>query len=277
MTDRFDLSRAPMRIGRVDLKIRDLGLVAGFYRRVLGLHLLAEDGDAVTLGTAATPLLRLTGDPALPPRDPREAGLFHTAFLLPDRADLGRWLGFAIRHRIAVTGASDHLVSEAIYLDDPEGNGIEIYADRPPSRWRGADGAIRMATEPLDGRGLLAATAGEWDGFPEGGRIGHVHLQVGDTVVAERFYGGVLGLELTGRYPGASFFGSGGYHHQLAGNTWNSRGAGVRGEGAGLGAVEIVPRDEPTRAAILARAAAEGIAATDGTLADPWGTRIVLG
>ena len=280
--DMFDLAAAPLRIGRISLKVRDLDRVAGFYQETLGLNRLDEGQGRVTLGTRSAPLLDLAGDPDLAPRDPRSAGLFHTAFLLPSRADLARWLSHAIERRIPLQGVSDHIVSEAIYLADPEGNGIEVYADRPPSRWRGEDGAIHMATEALDARGLLAEAGGRaWAGFPEGGTIGHVHLQVGDTAEAERFYGDVLGFDLASRYPGASFFGSGGYHHQLAGNIWNSRGAGARADRAtGLDRIEIVVREPAERDAILARASKAGAAvATEGgvpTLRDPWGTRLAF-
>src|SRR5690554_4137764 len=145
----------PMRIGQLRLKVRDLDRVAGFYREALGLPFLSQGPGRVLLGTPATPLLELSGDPALQPRNPRDAGLFHMAFLLPRREDLGRWLAFASARGVALEGASDHGVSEALYLADPEGNGIEIYADHPPSRWRDAGGAIHMTTERLDIQGLL--------------------------------------------------------------------------------------------------------------------------
>ena len=209
-SDLFDLQAAPMRIGLVRIRVRDLARVTDFYRRVLGLALLRDDEGTATLGTGATPLVELEGDPSLAPRDRGAAGLFHTAFLLPSRADLARWFAFARGGGVRIDGASDHIVSEAIYLSDPEGNGIEIYADRPPARWRGADGTIHMATERLDAPDLLAAAEGRaWDGFPEGGVVGHVHLQVGETEEAERFYRDVLGFDVASRYPGASFFGSG--------------------------------------------------------------------
>ncbi|WP_134725599.1 VOC family protein [Paracoccus luteus] len=280
--DTFDLGAAPMRIGRVRLRVRDLDKVAEFYARVMGLRPLSTAADRVTLGTATTPLLELTGDATLSPRDPRDAGLFHTAFLLPGRPDLGRWLAHVRDNRIPLQGASDHIVSEAVYLADPEGNGIEVYADRAPSGWRGADGEIHMTTEPMDGPGVLASAGGTaWTGFPEQGSVGHVHLQVGDTAAADRFYRDVLGFDVASRYPGASFFGSGGYHHQLAGNVWNSRGAGARPDGAaGLDAVEIVLNDASLRGPILTRAATAGVeVSTAGdapVLRDPWGTRIAL-
>lgn len=281
-TDRFDMKAAPMRIGTVRLTVRDLDTVSRFYRTVLGLEVVQTDSRGVTLGTGTVPLLHLEAAPDAAPPDRRQAGLFHTAFLLPTRADLGRWLGFVAETRVPLQGASDHIVSEAMYLADPEGNGIEVYADRPPHRWRNAAGEIGMTTEHLDLQDLLnAAGTTAWSGFPAEGVIGHVHLQVGDTAEAERFYGGVLGFDIASRYPGASFFGSGGYHHQLAGNSWNSRRAGARPGGmAGLDAVEVVLRDANAADAIAARADDAGIPVekADGalTLRDPWGTRITL-
>src|SRR5690606_17098430 len=176
----FDMRAAPMRIGRVRLRGRDLAAVSRFYREIIGRAVLRQDEAAAVLGPTAAPLLELVGDRSLDPGDRRQAGLFHVAFLLPGRGDLGRWLAFAGAHGIPLQGASDHGVSEALYLADPEGNGIEIYADLPPSRWRAADGAIRMTTDPLDLQDLLAAAGHTpWTGFPENGRIGHVHLRVG--------------------------------------------------------------------------------------------------
>jgi catechol 2,3-dioxygenase len=279
--DYFDMKAAPMRIGTVHLKVRDLDAVWGYYQRVLGLTPLDEGESSVVLG-GRTPLLHLAGDPALTPRDPRQVGLFHTAFLMPSRADLARWLAFVTEAGVPLQGASDHVVSEAIYLADPEGNGIEIYADRPTDRWRDGSGEIRMTTEPLDVQDLLAAAGGtSWAGFPEQGSIGHVHLQVGDTEAADRFYRDVLGFDIAARYPGASFFGSGGYHHQLAGNVWNSRRAGRRPEGmAGLDRVEIVVSDATEISNIVMRTKSAGTANTqsrDATiLRDPWGTVVRL-
>lgn len=281
-TNMFDLKAAPMRIGAVRLKVRDLPAISAFYQEILGLSVLQAGDRSATLGTGATPLLHLSGDPSLAERDPRQAGLFHTAFLMPTRADLARWLTFVGKADVPLQGASDHIVSEAIYLPDPEGNGIEFYADRPVSRWRTPEGEIHMTTERIDIQDLLrAAHDSTWTGFPNDGLIGHVHLQVGDTAQAGRFYSGVLGFDVASRYPGASFFGSGGYHHQLAGNVWNSRGAGPRPDGmAGLDAIEIVVPDAAARRAIAKRAEAASVAITrdgdDLNLRDPWGTQINL-
>lgn len=282
-TDYFDMSAAPMRIGTVTLKVRDLDGVSEFYRDVIGLTVLEREDRRATLGTKNAPLLVLEGDPDLAPSDKRQAGLFHTAFLLPTRADLARWLRHAAAARIPLQGASDHIVSEAIYLADPEGNGIEVYIDRPVPDWLDAGGNIQMTTEPLNVQDLLAADEGTvWNGFPANGSVGHVHLRVGDTAEADRFYRDVLGFGVTVDYPGASFYGSGGYHHQLAGNVWSSRGASPRANGAaGLDAVEIIVRDAADIEAVKARAEAAGLrpeADENGAmwLRDPWGTSIKL-
>jgi len=278
----FDLKTAPMRIGGVGLKVRDLNAVSTFYQSVLGFDVIETDASRVTLGTGSRVLLELLGDPALIARDPRQAGLFHTAFLMPTRGDLARWLAHALATNMQLQGASDHIVSEAIYLADPEGNGIEVYVDRPITDWHGANGKIQMSTEPLDMQNLLNAAGGtRWSGFPKDGSIGHVHLQVGDTAKADRFYRDILGFDIAVNYPGASFYGSGGYHHQLAGNVWNSRQTGTRAESmVGLDTVEIILRDSSNLAQIIARAADAGIVITkhtDGTtLHDPWGTAIML-
>ncbi len=278
----FGMNAAPMRIGTVRLKVRNLDRVATFYTTGLGLSPFESTSGRVKLGNGSAPLLELVGDAALAANDRRQAGLFHTAFLMPSRADLARWLAHAVATRVPLQGASDHIVSEAIYLADPEGNGIELYSDRPMSSWRDPSGEIRMATDALDAQALLAAAEGtEWSGFPEAGMIGHVHLQVGDTAQADRFYRDVLGFDIASRYPGASFYGSGGYHHQLAGNIWNSRHAGKRPEGmGGLDTVEIIVRDAADLATIAARAETAGIDinrdADRMTLQDPWGTAITL-
>ncbi|MEX0406704.1 VOC family protein [Aquibium sp. LZ166] len=277
----FDVNAAPMRIGAVRLKVRDLETVSAFYRKVLGLCVIDAGDSRAVLGAGSTPLLELDGDATLAPLDPRQAGLFHAAFLM-QRADLSRWVAHVVEAGVPLEGASDHLVSEALYLADPEGNGIEVYADRPTAQWRTESGEVRMATDPLDLQSLMQSASGtQWSGFPDSGSIGHVHLQVGDTEAADRFYRDVLGFALSARYPGASFYGSGGYHHQLAGNVWNSRRAGPRPEGmAGLDVIEVVLRDAADLDAIATRAESVGIPITkEGNgmrLRDPWGTAVAL-
>lgn len=266
----------PLSLGRVALTVHDIDAVGAYYEQVVGLHRLDRDGESARYGAEGRTLLELRRDAAARRASRREAGLFHTAFLLPDRGALARWTRAAIDRETRILGASDHDVSEAIYLADPEGNGIEIYADRPASAWRRTAQGIEMSTEALDVEDLLRAEGdGVWQGFPEGTTVGHVHLQVGALPAAEDFYGGVLGLDVTCRYPGSSFFAADGYHHHLATNVWNSRGAGVRAHPAtGLAEVEI-RLDPARRAAVAARAGARD-AEPALVVPDPWGTVISL-
>lgn len=268
------LAPAPMRIGAVTLTVHDLPSVRDFYRDVVGLGVLRQDAAEAVLGAGDAPLLVLRADKAARSRAAREAGLFHTAFLLPHRADLARWVAMASARRVAVQGASDHLVSEAIYLADPEGNGVEIYSDRPPEAWPHKDGMVQMATERLDIPGLLQATGGQdWAGAPEGTTVGHVHLQVGALEPAEAFYNALLGFDITCRYPGGTFYSSGGYHHHLATNIWNSRGAGPRDlPSSGLTDVQVLLGDAAARDAMAARVGADA----QGRVRDPWGTELTL-
>lgn len=274
------LANAPLKIGRVALTVRDLVSMSKFYQEALGLKLVNRDRDSALLGTGTSSLLELRHDPNARLRSPREAGLFHIAFLLPERADLGAWVTYAGRQRLRLLGASDHLVSEAVYLTDPEGNGIEVYIDRPSGDWPRSDGMINMPSERLDLQALVDAGADRtWSGFPIGGVVGHVHLQVGEIKAAEAFYANLLGLDITCRYPGGSFYGSGGYHHQLATNVWNSRGAPVRSDGTtGLADVEILA-DASVLEAVRSRLPALSPAAPNPasvSLRDPWGTSISL-
>ncbi|MCF3973235.1 VOC family protein [Paracoccus salsus] len=247
----------PPTIDHVALNVRDLPGMAAFYETVLGLRPVGGDGATRRLGATDGALLELRGDHAARPRDPREAGLFHTAFLLPDRADLGRWLRHVARGGIRLTGASDHGVSEALYLDDPEGNGIEVYRDRPEADWSRDGDRIEMVTRKLDLNDLAAASSGDWQGIPTGSRIGHVHLQVGDLTQADAFFRRDLGLTRTFEAAGGAWYGWNGYHHHIAGNVWNSRGAGPRDPDR-TGLAEVVVRD-PGR--------------TGSAIADPWGTQ----
>lgn len=216
--------QTPLHVGRVSLVVRDLDRVGDFYQKILGLGLIDRTADGIRLGAGGTVLLELRSAPAASPGHTRTAGLFHTAFLLPTRRDLAQWLLHAANAGARLQGASDHLVSEAIYLADPEGNGIEVYRDRAPAEWRRTADGIAMATEPLDLDALVSIVEQpRWSGMPEGSCVGHVHLRVGDIPKAEAFYQDALGLALMARYPGGSFFSSGGYHHHLAANVWASR------------------------------------------------------
>jgi catechol 2,3-dioxygenase len=254
---------APVHVAKVGLRARDGKALAAFYEDVVGLRVISRQGNTIGLGAGGRELLSIEDDPSLRPDDPRSAGLYHTAFLLPDRKWLARWVGHAVEKRVPIAGASDHLVSEAIYLDDPEGNGIEIYADRAPDSWPRDEGTIRMATERLDLEGLLATLPpGDpgWSGAPDGTVIGHVHLRAGDIDQAESWWGRELGLDTMVHYGNqAVFLASGGYHHHIGANIWRSRGAGLReADRAGLAYVEMI----------------SALATKDAELADPWGTRI---
>ena len=216
------------RIGAVRLTVADLDRGREFYERTVGLTTLGDSDEAVCLGGRAGAVVELVGRPEAPPRPSGTTGLFHLAILLPDRAELARALRRVADSASRLSGASDHLVSEALYLQDPEGNGIEIYRDRPRDEWRRVDGELQMATLPLDLDSVLAELNGEdaHDGASPDARLGHVHLQVADLEAAESFYAGILGFEVTVRgYPGALFLSAGGYHHHVGLNTWAGEGA----------------------------------------------------
>lgn len=263
MTELPFAATAPVSVSKIGLKARDAEALAKYYQAVVGLRELGRKNGTVVLGAGERPLLEIEHAPAARPDDPRSAGLFHTAFLLPTRADLARWTRHAIESRIPVDGASDHLVSEAIYLTDLEGNGIEIYADRAPESWKFNGASIEMATKPLDFRALLA-TVGEggsgWQGAPDGSIVGHVHLRVGDASEAELWWNSEMGFDTMARYGTAAvFLSTGGYHHHIGANAWQSAGAGRRDpDRAGLAWVELGKKD------------AAGVEERH----DPWGTVI---
>jgi catechol 2,3-dioxygenase len=272
-------------VGPVALTVRDLGRVREFYERTVGLTTLADDGATATLAAGGRPLVELVADASAPPRPPRTTGLFHLAILVPDRAELARALRRLIDARGQLQGASDHLVSEALYLADPEGNGIEIYRDRPRDEWRREHGELAMATLPLDLDDVLAEMdPGAWDGAPiaAGTRIGHVHLNVADLDASERFYAGLLGLDVMVRgYPGALFLAAGGYHHHLGLNTWRGPGAPQPPPGAlGLRTFELTLPDATALEAAIGSLRDGGVeVATVGAaavVADPSGNRLRL-
>jgi len=269
-------SQTPLRIGAVELAVRDIDRVERFYREEIGLGLIERTSGRVALGAGGVPFLILHHRPDTRPDDRRSAGLFHTAFLMPTRRDLARFLLHVARRRTPISGVADHLVSEAIYLDDPEGNGVEVYCDRPPDTWRREGDLIALPTDPLDTDDLIALATGEdFSGAPAGARIGHVHLRVGDVAAAEQFYHDVLGFDVTWRTRGAAFLSSGGYHHHLATNIWSSRGAGPRDDDrAGLVrlTIEAVPSAYDVVMDRLAKA--DSIRVNDGDVFDPWGTRL---
>ncbi|MDB4882124.1 MAG: Glyoxalase/bleomycin resistance protein/dioxygenase [Gemmatimonadetes bacterium] len=276
---------ASLRLGPVRLQVGDLERSLEYYTGVLGLQLHSTAAGSATLTATedAAPLVELVERPDTAPVQPHSRlGLYHFALLVPDRAALGRFLGHLARTGTRI-GASDHLVSEAIYLRDPDGLGIEVYVDRPRSTWRHTKGQIEMATAPLDTEAVLAA-AGDvpWSGMPAGTEMGHMHLHVADLDLASRFYHGALGFDRTvWSYPGALFLSAGGYHHHLGLNTW-----------AGKDAAAPTDRDArliewslrfslETDAGVAARRLSEAghsVSGRDGdwVVEDPWGTRLRL-
>jgi catechol 2,3-dioxygenase len=271
-------------MGAVRLMVADLDRLRDFYRDAIGLSELPHEDGAVRLGTDGEPIIELIGGPDAPPRPHGTSGLFHLAILVPSRQDLARALQRVAEAGWRLSGASDHLVSEALYLSDPEGNGIEIYRDRPREEWPVRDGVIQMDTLPLDLDGVLGDLRREDAnaGMPSGTRIGHVHLNVGDLAAAEAFYSGALGFDVTVRaYPGALFVSAGGYHHHLGLNTWAGEGAPPPPRGSrGLLRFEIVlPSTEAASAEEdrLLEAGFEPIREDDGVRAtDPSGNHVLL-
>lgn len=274
-------------VGLLALTVTDLERSLLFYTEAIGLAVLRRDGETATLGVTGRPLLILTGQPGAAewPRGGRSyAGLYHFAILMPTRADLGRWLRHWLELGLPLPGQGDHYVSEALYLEDPDGHGIEVYRDRPREGWQWQNGQVRMGTGPVDIRGLLeeAVRSGEpWTGQPAGTRLGHIHLQVGDIAQATTFYHDILGFDIVAKMPSALFVSAGGYHHHIGMNTWHSLGAGAApADSVRLRLFTIdLPTDEARRA-VLARLDAASIPHTEAngviTLRDPWQNTILL-
>jgi catechol 2,3-dioxygenase len=256
------------RMGSVHLTVADLERSLPFYEREVGLRTLEQGSGRAVVGTAERELLVLTEEPgARPSRG--HTGLYHFALLVPERPDLAGWLAHAARDRVALTGLSDHFVSEAIYLSDPDEHGIEIYWDRPREVWEGQVGE-RMTTLPLDVDSLLGELddpeSAPFDGLPDGTVMGHVHLKVASIPETVSFYRDVLGFALMAELgPYAAFLSAGGYHHHLGTNTWESASAGPppRGSAALRHAAIVVP-DDGERDAVLGRVADAGLPTEQG-------------
>jgi catechol 2,3-dioxygenase len=272
--------------GAVRLQVSDLERSLRFYEEILGLRTVVREHATATLAPHDddAPLLHLVERPgarAVPRRG--RIGLFHFAILLPDRAALGRFVVHLGEARVHV-GASDHLVSEALYLSDPDGLGIEVYADRPRSTWRATGGELAMSTLPLDLGALVRAAGDErWTGAPPGTVMGHVHLHVGDIERASAFYHEALGFDrVVWSYPGALFLSAGGYHHHLGVNTWAGSGAAAPAEDeAQLLEWELVLPAPSDVAAATASVAGHGHVTNSAEAEtvrarDPWGTTVRL-
>jgi catechol 2,3-dioxygenase len=256
-------------LGPASLIVADLERSVAFYRDTLGFRVLHQEGTTTTLGAGEdeTPILELTALAGARPKPRRTTGLYHVAILTPSRDALARSLYHLAVSRYPLQGASDHIVSEALYLADPDGNGLEIYRDRPRQNWYDASGQFQMATLPLDLDKLLEEGATSIEerprtGLDTGTRVGHVHLQVADLAAAVRFYTEGLGFETMAHMPemGAAFVSAGGYHHHLGLNTWTSRGAPPSpADAAGLRVFEIVIPDGKTLDEVAARLTSLGV------------------
>lgn len=277
----------PMHCGQVALRVRDLDAMVAYYRAVLGLSEISRNGQESVLGAGGVPLLTLIAVPDAKREPITSAGLYHVAYLMPNREELARWLVHIAMTQVPVSGFADHNVSEAVYLTDPEGNGVEVYHDRPRESWQWTDGVVTMGTQQLDVDGILAladTTRDTFDGAPDLMRIGHMHLKVGDLRKGDAFYGAAAGLVHTrkGRED-AAFLSSGGYHHHVAMNMWHSKGAGDRESGrTGLAWFSLTVADEDTLNAQRQRFEAAGFAPkalVNGNgfeVTDPWGTGLRL-
>ncbi|WP_285319856.1 VOC family protein [Pseudarthrobacter sp. lyk4-40-TYG-27] len=278
-----DLLPADLAMGTVMLKVGDMKVMTDYYQRALGLEVVAEQDGGLYLGRLGRPLVHLAPAPGLNLPGRGEAGLFHTALLFEDQASLAATIATAAQYEpMSFTGSADHLVSEAFYFTDPEGNGIELYWDRPRSSWswNGTDVVMdslalppqryleqHLTEESLEGQRVTAAG------------VGHVHLQVGDVQTARDFYVGTLGFEKTAGWHGQALFVSAGrYHHHMAMNVWNSRGAGPRKDTLGLGEVLIEVPSGDDVGALADRLKVAGVTAhhtgAELRFEDPWRNRL---
>jgi catechol 2,3-dioxygenase len=282
-----DLLAADTGMGAVTLRVANLDRMIGYYRDGVQLSLLSNDGGVAVLGRPgagglAVPIVILEHAPSMQHASPHDAGLFHTAILFDTRADLAAALySVATKFPQTFTGSADHLVSNAFYFTDPEGNGVELYWDRDRTEWSWTHGMVDMDTKYVDPNAFLQEhlTQDALDTAAERpGKVGHVHLSVGDVAAARSFYVDTLGFETTAGFGDALFVSAGGYHHHMAMNTWNSRGAGRRQLALGLGLVRIEVPGSDDLGALVARMHDTGVqTADDGrTVAfeDPWANRI---
>jgi len=259
-------------VGRVALTVGEMSEVAEFYESVVGLAVHDRGSERTVLGDGETPLLELHEETTASERPRSAAGLFHTAFRLPTRGALGDALS-RIETSWQLSGTADHLVSEALYCQDPDGNGVEIYRDRPRSAWETtAQGGVRMATDPLDGAGLRGAADGG-SGVPVGTGVGHVHLEVTDLEAARAFYVDGLGMSVRTSFEGALFLAAGDYHHHVGVNVWNGRSTPTSGRG--LAWFELVLPDDESVETVVERLADGGYSvestSAGATVADPDG------
>jgi catechol 2,3-dioxygenase len=273
-----------MFVEKACLRVRNLAGMLLFYRQVIGLEVISETKDGAVLGVGGVGLIELIGDPDAVQTAQNAAGLYHVAFEMPTRKDLARWAVHAVKSNFQLSGAADHLVTESFYLNDPEGNGLEVYASRPEDQWKWDAGRVAMGVFDPDIEDLLKLAINDSDKYavaPSAMRIGHIHLKVGDVKAAEHFYSKVIGLDVTRQAPGVVFMSSGKYHHHVAANVWESDGAPARDvRAAGLCWFSIAVADPQALKKLEGRVrdAGEPLKVMPETLetADPWGNRIRL-
>jgi len=272
---------AATHLGRVRLQVTHLATSVKFYTEIMGFRVIAQHGNVVELGAHGDNrvIVELHAGATAPHPKAGRQGLFHFAILLPDRAALGRFLMHLVETDVQA-GSSDHLVSEAIYLHDPDGLGIEVYADRPRAQWKHENRELAMTTIALDGRGVAAAAMGEpWTGMPAGTVLGHVHLHVADLDKGKSFYHAALGFDVVvWSYPGALFLSAGGYHHHLGTNTWAASQPTAAAHEARLLDWEVVVPSAGDVAEARKSVVSAGTQTADAeggfSAADPWGTRV---
>lgn len=268
-------------IGEVRLNVTDIERSTKFYKDIIGLNILQETSK-MTVFTAdgKNPLVTIQQPDSVQEKEQQKTGLYHFALLLPNRTELGKIIKHFIRNRVRL-GAADHKVSEALYLSDPDGNGIEIYVDRDPKMWVWHGGLVEMTTDPLDGENVIAASGNEeWSGIPPQTVMGHIHLHVANLPAAQKFYE-ALGFLVVSHYPKALFMSTAQYHHHIGLNTWNGEGIGNPSENsAGLQAFTLIYPDMPTRQKAVAAIEAMGSTVTmeENTLRteDPSGNQMIL-
>lgn len=272
-------------IGLVTLRVANLERSLAFYEGILGFKRIEEgsgtQGAAILSAEDGQPLMALREVQGTPPQPRRSTGLYHVAILLPSRADLGRALMRMAQAGLEI-GQGDHLVSEALYISDPDENGLEIYRDRPRDTWQIDNGTVRMASDPIDLYALMDdGKNATWDTLPAGTTVGHIHLRVGDISQAEHFYHDVLGFDVMAQMPGALFLSAGGYHHHIGMNTWESRGTGPAPQNtAGLQSFVIALANREALVEVRTRLAANNIPIQEQgdniIVADPWGNQVRL-
>ena len=283
MTDNQNLLAADTSMGAVTLRVADLDAMTAYYRDAIALTVLSADGDLAVLGRGSTAVMILQHAPELRNASPRDAGLFHTAIVFDTEEALAASVySVAQKYPNTFTGSSDHLVSKAFYFTDPENNGVELYWDRDRTTWSWAHGSIEMTTLFLDPNAFLQQNLTERavaQPLIGDARVGHVHLQVGDVETAREFYVNRLGFETTTMYgDSALFVSAGGYHHHMAMNTWNSKGAGPRQLALGLAQVDIRVPAADDIGALTERLGHFGVQTRDDgrsvSFSDPWGSQI---